>query len=115
MLERQGFSGDAMIQLLNRFEPNRLAHRISADRLWLYSAMFDTVVPPAHCDAFAKAAGLADEHVIRMPASHYSGLIFLPSILDQMAVECGGRALMPGLAAQLKPVALPDDSQSGKP
>ena len=94
MLEKQGFTGDSMFRLLNRFEPNRLAHRIPAKRLWVYSGTFDTVVPPVHADSFAAAAGLSDDHRIRMPATHYSGLMFLPMILDQIATDCGGKALL---------------------
>lgn len=94
MLEKQGFTRESMRTLLNRFEPNRLAHRIPAERLWVYSGNFDTVVPPIHADSFGKAAGLADDHHVRMPATHYSGLIFLPMILDQIATQCGGVALL---------------------
>jgi len=93
-LEEKGYRGSALFELLNRFEPNRLAHRIPADRLWVYSANFDTTVPPTHTVSFAKAAGLKDDHHIRMPANHYSGIVFLPMILDQMATECGGRAIV---------------------
>jgi len=94
MLERQGFSGDSMVELPNRFEPNRLAHRISGDRLWISSGMYHTVVPPIHADSFAQAARLAEDHHIRMPANHYSGLIFLPVILGRIATKCGGRAIL---------------------
>ncbi len=94
MLAKQGFAGEQMQELLNRFEPNRLAHRISADRLWLFSALYDTTVPPVHADSFAKAASLAPDHHIRMPANHYSGVIFLPMVLDQIAEQSGGNALL---------------------
>lgn len=84
-LQQHGYTGQKMQQLLYRFEPNRLAHRIPAERLWLYSALYDTVVPPAHADSFATAVGLHESHRIRMPANHYSGVIFLPVVLDQIA------------------------------
>jgi len=96
MLQRQGFEGQKVFDLLNKFEPNRLAHRIDARRLWLYTATFDTVVPAASGDSFARAAGLDPAHHIRMPANHYSGVVFLPMVLDQIAVEAGGRAPVPG-------------------
>jgi dienelactone hydrolase len=86
-LIKQGYEGDAMFELLNRFEPNRLAHRIPAERLWLYTAQYDTVVPPRHGHSFATAAGLSEEHHIMMPANHYSGIIFLPVVLDQIAAQ----------------------------
>ncbi len=94
LLEKQGFVGERMLSLLNRFEPNRLAHRISKDRLWLFTASFDTTVPPVHADSLARAAGLATDHHIRMPATHYSGVIFLPIVLDQIAEKSGGRTLV---------------------
>ena len=85
LLVSQGYEGDAMKSLLYRFEPNRLAHRIPSDRLWLYTALYDTVVPKKHGYSFAMAAGLAEDHHILMPANHYSGVIFLPVVLDQIA------------------------------
>lgn len=91
LLASQGYTGQRMRQLLNRFEPNRLAHRIGAGRLWLYTATYDTTVPPAHGDSFARASGLAASHHIYMPATHYSGVIFLPMVLDQIAANSGGK------------------------
>ncbi|MEQ9410357.1 MAG: acetylxylan esterase [Fuerstiella sp.] len=93
MLARKGFTGDRLHHLLYRFEPNRLAHRISAERLWLFTAIYDTTVPPVHADSFAAAAGLPATHHIRMPANHYSGVIFLPMVLDRIAVNAGGEAI----------------------
>ena len=58
LLNRQGYEGDALQSLLYRFEPNRLAHRIPAGRLWLYTALYDTVVPKKHGYSFADAASL---------------------------------------------------------
>ena len=100
LLATQGYVGERMHKLLNRFEPNRLAHRISAERLWLFSASFDTTVPPVHADSFAKAAGLNDDHHVRLPATHYSGVIFLPVVLDQSAPKAGGRAILKKSASE---------------
>lgn len=93
-LEGQGFTGERLFNLLNRFEPNRLAHRIPAEKLWLFTATFDTTVPPDHAYSFATAAGLDESRHIRMPATHYSGIIFLPMILDRIAQNAGGRAVL---------------------
>lgn len=71
--------------MLNRIEPLRLAHRIDPTRTWLYSGSFDTVVPPRNSALFASAAQLAEDHHIRMLANHYSGVIFLPMISQQMS------------------------------
>jgi len=93
LLKSQGFDGEKARRLLQRFEPNLLSHRIDPERLWLYSATFDTVVTPSSSESFAKASGLDPSHHIRMPANHYSGVLFLPMVLDQIATECGGRAM----------------------
>ena len=90
LLKTQGFVGDRMHELLNRFEPNRLAHRLRPENTWVFTATFDTTVPPAHGHSFAKAAGLQPSHHIQMPATHYSGVIFLPQVLDTIAQNAGG-------------------------
>ena len=89
-LERQGFEGKKLKDLLYQFEPNRLAHRIPASRLWLFSAKYDTTVPPAHADSLAAAASLPEDHHIHLPATHYSGVILLPAVLDRIASNVGG-------------------------
>ncbi len=71
--------------MLHRIEPLRLAHRIDAARTWLYSGSFDTVVPPRNSALFATAAQLAEDHHLKMLANHYSGIIFLPMISQQMS------------------------------
>lgn len=71
--------------MLNRIEPLRLAHRVDAARTWLYSGSFDTVVPPRNSALFASAAQLAEDHHVRLLANHYSGIVFLPMISQQMS------------------------------
>jgi dienelactone hydrolase len=93
LLMTQGFVGERMHELLNRFEPNRLAHRLRPENVWVFTATFDTTVPPAHGHSFAKAVGLQPSHHIQMPATHYSGVIFLPQVLDTIAENAGGHAL----------------------
>ena len=94
LLKRQGYEGERVHDLLNRFEPNRLAHRINKDRLWLYAATFDTVVTAESTDSFAKASGVASSHYIKMPANHYSGVLFLPMVLDNIVKEASGAELV---------------------
>lgn len=84
LLAQQGYTGEKMKQLVNQMEPNRLAHRIPKDRLWLYSATHDNVVPPSSSESFAKAAGLDPSHHCKMLANHYSGILFMPAILDDV-------------------------------
>ncbi len=84
-LEREGYSLEQVKEVLYTIEPLRLAHRVSPTKTWLFSGAYDTVVPPACSYAFAKAAMLPTEQHVEMPADHYSGVVFLPSILKQLA------------------------------
>lgn len=71
--------------MLNRIEPLRLAHRVNSARTWLYSGSFDNVVPPRNSTLFADAAQLAEDHHVKLLANHYSGIMFLPMISQQMS------------------------------
>ncbi len=86
-LNSLGISDDQIRDLARPIEPLRLAHRISPDKTWLYNGMFDDVVPRESSYALAKAARLPAEHHIEWPANHYSGIIFLPIVLQQIADE----------------------------
>jgi hypothetical protein len=46
--------------------------------------------------ALVKAAGLADDHHIELPADHYSGMIYMPQVMEQI------RKLMTEPAAKSK-------------
>jgi len=83
-LEQRGIPIEGIRDALYTIEPLRLAHRVSASRTWLFSGSHDTVVPPASSKAFADAAKLPAEHHIEMPADHYSGIVFLPSVIQQI-------------------------------
>ncbi len=71
--------------MLSRIEPLRLAHRIDARRTWLFSGSYDDVVPPRNSDLLAAAANLPEGHHVKLLANHYSGIIFLPMISQQMS------------------------------
>ena len=88
-LESAGLTGETLKSLVYHIEPNRLAHRYNADRTWLYSGNRDTVVPPRSSESLAKAAGLTKTHHIQMNADHYSGIIYLPFVLNHMARKIG--------------------------
>jgi dienelactone hydrolase len=88
-LEAAGLTGETLKSLVYHIEPNRLAHRYNADRTWLYSGNRDTVVPPRSSESLAKAAGLTKTHHIQMNADHYSGIIYLPFVLNHMARKIG--------------------------
>ncbi len=79
-------SGTDLLEYLNQVEPARVAHRLQADRTFLYTAMFDVVVPTACSDRLAECASLPPEHVIRMPCGHHSAVAFLlPMVVDVSA------------------------------
>lgn len=85
-----GVSDEELRQLAWKIEPNRLAHRLDPQRTWLYSGTYDRVIPLENAQSLARAAHLERSHHLRMPATHVTGIIFLPVILDQMAGEVLG-------------------------
>lgn len=90
-LERAGVSDERLREITQAIEPNRLAHRLNPEQTFLYSGLFDDVVPIENARGLAAAAGLAPEHHTCMPADHYTGIVFLPVILDHMASQICGR------------------------
>ena len=83
-LESLGINGDKVRELARPVEPLRLAHRINPAKTWLYSGKYDDVVPPKCSLALAEAARLPEGHHIEMPADHYSGIVFLPSVMVEI-------------------------------
>ncbi|MFO1062555.1 MAG: prolyl oligopeptidase family serine peptidase [Pirellulales bacterium] len=83
-LSKYGVSEERIKETLGTIEPLRLAHRIDAKSTWLFSGQFDDVVPPRSSALLAEAAGLDESHHVRMLANHYSGVIFLPHVLESM-------------------------------
>ncbi|WP_437194110.1 alpha/beta hydrolase family protein [Planctomicrobium sp. SH527] len=87
MMKASGLNDEALREITDSIEPNRLAHRLNPERTWLYSGLFDTVVPIKNARSFAKAASLNGVHHFQMPTDHYTGIVLLPAILDQMSAE----------------------------
>ena len=81
----QGLDDEGIRMCLDCVEPLHLAHRVNANRTWLYSGKFDDVVPPRNSKMFADAAKLPESHHIEMDADHYSGIFQLPSVLKHIA------------------------------
>jgi hypothetical protein len=82
--EKRGVTADQLKEMLAPIEPLRLAHRIDPQRTWLFSGIFDEVVPLKNGELLAEAAGLDRSHHVKLLATHYSGMIFLPVIMQQM-------------------------------
>lgn len=84
-LAAAGITDEQIRTAAHELEPLRLAHRIHPAETWLYSGKFDTVVPPRCSQALAKAASLPHDHFIEFPASHYSGIVYLPNVVQQIS------------------------------
>ena len=83
-LEAAGVTGDQIREFSKPIEPLRLAHRIDADNMWLYSGKYDDVVPPASSFALAAAAKLGEGHHVELLADHYSGVVYLPLVIQEI-------------------------------
>lgn len=84
-LAAAGISEQQIKEFAYHVEPLRLAHRIRPEATWIFSGKYDDVVPPECSHALAVAAKLPAGHHVQLPASHYSGIIYLPPVLQQIA------------------------------
>lgn len=92
-LAKAGVTVQEIKDLSRHIEPMRLAHRVDADRTWLFSGTKDEVVPPACSVAFARAAGLVTKnHHVELPVGHYTAAVMLPVIMQQSADILKGTA-----------------------
>lgn len=83
-LQESGVTDEQLRELAWPIEPLRLAHRIVPEQTWLYNGRFDDVVPRSSSYALAQAARLPAEHHVEMLANHYTGIIFLPVVIQQI-------------------------------
>ena len=72
-------------EMARQIEPLRLAHRICPAGTWLFTGTLDDVVPARCSTAFANAAHLPAGHHVEFPADHYSSVIYLPQVVQQIA------------------------------
>jgi len=82
-----GITDDQLKQIAWEVEPTRVAHRVNAEKTWLFSGVLDQVVQIENARVYARAAGLTPSHHVQMPVDHYTGILLLPAILDQMTAE----------------------------
>ena len=94
-LAQAGYQGEKLRQLLAPVEPTRIAHRLDADKTWLYTATQDTVVPLSSANALASSAGLSKDHQMLMEANHYTAILHLPRILDHVVTRIRQQAGLP--------------------
>ena len=74
-----------MKALFDQVEPLKLAHRLDPERTWMYTANLDQVVPPQHAEKLATAAHLSPKHHFHLWADHYTGIIYLPGVVETIA------------------------------
>jgi dienelactone hydrolase len=86
-LTAAGMSDDQIKDATHQIEPLRLAHRIRPEVTWLFNGKLDTVVPPRCSLALAEAAHLPPDHHVEFPADHYSGVVYLPQVVERIRKE----------------------------
>jgi len=86
-LAAEGITGQKLAEIVYHVEPNRVAHRLTPNKTWLFSGRTDQVVPLANAKSWAKAVGLTQQHHVIMEADHYSGIVFLPKMVLQVRDE----------------------------
>lgn len=84
-LEEEGVTDDELRAATEMVEPTRISHRLDPQRTWLYSGKFDQVVPIKNALALASAIGLDAEHHLQLPVNHFTGIVYLPMVLNQIA------------------------------
>ncbi len=82
--EKAGLDASQIRAILDTIEPLRLAHRIDPQRTWLFTGKFDDVVPPKSSRLLADAVKIPPSHYVEMLANHYSGIIYMPVITQQI-------------------------------
>jgi dienelactone hydrolase len=85
MLAEAGYTGEKLRNLFAQIEPLRLAHRMNPQTTWIYTATQDQVVPPIHAQKLADAAKIPEDHHIRMWANHYTGIVYMPVVVQSMS------------------------------
>ena len=83
-LHAAGYDDQRIGELVRTIDPIHVAHRLDPERTWLYTAMFDSVVPAENGALLGKAAGLDGDHHTWLPGGHYSSALFIPRILNEI-------------------------------
>jgi hypothetical protein len=79
-----GYTDDKLRDWLWQIEPLRIAHRLNANRTWLFSARYDQVVPTEHGKMLAQAIDLDWSHHRQLAGCHYTCAINARRFLSEM-------------------------------
>jgi dienelactone hydrolase len=82
-LEGAGVTREALVETLRPLDPATYATAARRDGAFLVGALSDQVVPPESVEALWSAYG--EPRLRWIPADHYSGILFLPSLLGDAA------------------------------
>jgi hypothetical protein len=83
-LRAVGFDDNTLRDWLWQIEPLRVAHRLSPERTWLFSARFDQVVPRTNGRKLAAAIGLNFQHRRELAGCHYTCVIGAGRFLSEL-------------------------------
>lgn len=86
LLARHGYTDDRLRQLLDLADPQYLVHRLNPRRTWLFSARDDQVIPAGSVNALTDRLPLPPDHHRWILGTHYTAVLALPWIIDQMGV-----------------------------
>ncbi len=84
LLEKKGYTGERLREIILPIEPLRLAHRIRPDATWIYSADKDQVVPLQNVQRLADAAKLPADHHVTLWGDHYKVIVYFPVIIEHI-------------------------------
>ena len=72
-----------------------LAKKALEGRIRMYNAELDQIIPPSHSEALANALGLRRDvnYFILPQADHYTGVVALPRLLEEILPFFGGKAI----------------------
>lgn len=86
-LEKAGYTGPKLKELLYQVEPTRIAHRLPPDRTWIYAALQDDVVPIRNARILADKIPLEKSHRMEFSGGHYTAALWLPVVIDHFSKQ----------------------------
>ena len=89
-----GYDDAALRDWLWQIEPLRVAHRLDANRTWLFSARFDQVVRKIYGQQLASTIGLGWHHHRQFAGCHYTCILGAPRFLSELVRAIRQRAAL---------------------